>query len=101
MKSARLQHHITKAAQANNDAGFNTFSSAAGNGFALNVIPILTRRRKRYADNDKAGQQRPSIKAAMFAELPPGAYLGNIATPMPVPVRYHLELSTRMTTAVL
>lgn len=35
-------------------------------------------------DNDKAGQQRPSIKAAMFAELPPGAYLGKHRDPMPV-----------------
>ncbi len=35
-------------------------------------------------DNDKAGQQRPSIKAAMFAELPPEPIWENIATPMPV-----------------
>lgn len=47
-EALRLQHHI-KAAQANNDAGFNTFSSAAGNGFTLNGIPMPTRRRKRYA----------------------------------------------------
>lgn len=34
-------------------------------------------------DNDKAGQQHPSIKAAMFAErLRP--IWENIATPMPV-----------------
>ncbi len=36
----------------------------------------------------------PSTKLAMFAELPPGAYLGKHRDPYAGSVRYHLGLST-------
>ncbi|EBG5285935.1 aspartyl/asparaginyl beta-hydroxylase domain-containing protein [Salmonella enterica subsp. enterica] len=88
------QHHI-KAAQANNDAGFNTFFKRGWKRFYLKwysdahpsaetLCPITT----------KLVNSVPSIKAAMFAELPPGAYLGKHRDPYAGSVRYHLGLST-------
>lgn len=93
-EALRLQHHI-KAAQANNDAGFNTFFKRGWKRFYLKwysdahpsaetLCPITT----------KLVNSVPSIKAAMFAELPPGAYLGKHRDPYAGSVRYHLGLST-------
>ncbi|MBK0289761.1 aspartyl/asparaginyl beta-hydroxylase domain-containing protein, partial [Salmonella enterica subsp. enterica serovar Infantis] len=93
-EALRLQHHI-KAAQANNDAGFNTFFKRGWKRFYLKwysdahpsaetLCPITT----------KLVNSIPSIKAAMFAELPPGAYLGKHRDPYAGSVRYHLGLST-------
>ncbi|PDO89046.1 lipid A hydroxylase LpxO [Kosakonia pseudosacchari] len=93
-EALRLQDHI-KAAQANNDAGFNTFFKRGWKRFYL----------KWYSDAHPSAQtlcpvttrlvnQIPSIKAAMFAELPPGAYLGKHRDPYAGCVRYHLGLAT-------
>lgn len=93
-EALRLQDHI-KAAQANNDAGFNTFFKRGWKRFYL----------KWYSDAHPSAQtlcpvttrlvnQIPSIKAAMFAELPPGAYLGKHRDPYAGSVRYHLGLAT-------
>ncbi len=93
-EALQLQHHI-KAAQANNDAGFNTFFKRGWKRFYLKwysdahpsaetLCPITT----------KLVNSIPSIKAAMFAELPPGAYLGKHRDPYAGSVRYHLGLST-------
>lgn len=89
-EALRLQDHI-KAAQTNNDAGFNTFFKRGWKRFYLKwyddahpsaqaLCPVTTR----------LVNQIPSIKAAMFAELPPGAYLGKHRDPYAGSVRYHL-----------
>ncbi|KDF41028.1 lipid A hydroxylase LpxO [Enterobacter kobei] len=93
-EAVRLQDHI-KAAQNNNDAGFNTFFKRGWKRFYL----------KWYADAHPSAQalcpvttqlvsQIPCVKAAMFAELPAGAKLGKHRDPYAGSVRYHLGLST-------
>ncbi|WP_058911370.1 lipid A hydroxylase LpxO [Entomohabitans teleogrylli] len=93
-EALRLQDHI-KAAQAHNDAGFNTFFKRGWKRFYL----------KWYGDAHPSAQvlcpettrlvsEIPSIKAAMFAELPPGAHLGKHRDPYAGSVRYHLGLAT-------
>lgn len=93
-EALRLQDQI-KAAQANNDAGFNTFFKRGWKRFYL----------KWYGDAHPSAQalcplttrlvnEIPSIKAAMFAELPPGSYLGKHRDPWAGSIRYHLGLST-------
>lgn len=89
-----LQHHI-KASENHNDAGFNTFFKRGWKRFYL----------KWYSDANPSACQLcpittglvskiPSIKAAMFAELPAGGHLGQHRDPYAGSVRYHLGLST-------
>lgn len=84
-----------KAAESNNDAGFNTFFKRGWKRFYL----------KWYKETHPSAQQLcpktveilekiPSVKAAMFAELPAGSYLGKHRDPYAGSVRYHLGLST-------
>lgn len=93
-EALRLQEHI-KAAQGNNDAGFNTFFKRGWKRFYLKwyadahpsaamLCPVTTR----------LVSEIPSVKAAMFAELPPGSHLGKHRDPYAGSVRYHLGLST-------
>lgn len=93
-EALQLQYHI-KAAQSHNDAGFNTFFKRGWKRFylkwygeahpsALQLCPVTTR----------LVNEVPSIKAAMFAELPPGSYLGKHRDPYAGSVRYHLGLAT-------
>ncbi|MCG2574309.1 lipid A hydroxylase LpxO [Acinetobacter sp. ME22] len=93
-EAVALQNQI-KAAQSNNDAGFNTFFKRGWKRFYL----------KWYQDSHPSAQQLcpktvailekiPSVKAAMFAELPSGSYLGKHRDPYAGSVRYHLGLST-------
>ncbi|WP_010115350.1 lipid A hydroxylase LpxO [Acinetobacter sp. P8-3-8] len=89
-----LQNQI-KAAESNNDAGFNTFFKRGWKRFYL----------KWYQQSHPSAQQLcpktvallekiPSVKAAMFAELPNGSYLGKHRDPYAGSVRYHLGLKT-------
>ncbi len=89
-----LQDHI-KASSLNNDAGFNTFFKRGWKRFYLKwyseahpsareLCPITTELVSRI----------PSIKAAMFAELPAGSHLGDHRDPYAGSIRYHLGLST-------
>ncbi|MGV3344918.1 lipid A hydroxylase LpxO [Enterobacteriaceae bacterium LUAb1] len=93
-EAVRLQDHI-KAATENNDAGFNTFFKRGWKRFYL----------KWYSDSHPSAcelcpfttelvRQIPSIKAAMFAELPAGGYLGKHRDPYAGSIRYHLGLQT-------
>ncbi|HAT1637764.1 TPA: lipid A hydroxylase LpxO [Raoultella planticola] len=93
-EALRLQDHI-KAAQSSNDAGFNTFFRRGWKRFYLKwyseahpsartLCPLTTR----------LVSEIPSVKAAMFAELPPGAHLGRLRDPYAGSVRYHLGLCT-------
>ena len=93
-EALRLQDHI-KAAQTNNDAGFNTFFKRGWTRFYL----------KWYSDAHPSARELcpvttelvsriPSVKAAMFAELPAGSHLGKHRDPYAGSVRYHLGLQT-------
>lgn len=93
-EALRLQGHI-KAAEVQNDAGFNTFFKRGWKRFYLKwyseahpsareLCPITT----------QLLNEIPSVKAAMFAELPAGSYLGKHRDPYAGSVRYHLGLST-------
>lgn len=93
-EAVRLQDHIKKA-QSHNDAGFNTFFKRGWKRFYL----------KWYSDSHPSAQtlcpktvellnRIPSVKAAMFAELPPGSHLGKHRDPYAGSVRYHLGLMT-------
>ncbi len=93
-EALQLQNQI-KAAESNNDAGFNTFFKRGWKRFYL----------KWYQDSHPSAaqlcpktvallEQIPSVKAAMFAELPAGSYLGKHRDPYAGSIRYHLGLST-------
>lgn len=93
-EAIQLQAQI-KATDQNNDAGFNTFFKRGWKRFYL----------KWYQESHPSAQQLcpkttallesiPSVKAAMFAELPSGSYLGKHRDPYAGSVRYHLGLVT-------
>nr|WP_174505822.1 lipid A hydroxylase LpxO [Acinetobacter sp. Marseille-Q1620] len=93
-EAVQLQSQI-KAAEKNNDAGFNTFFKRGWKRFYL----------KWYQDSHPSAaalcpktvallEQIPSVKAAMFAELPSGSYLGKHRDPYAGSIRYHLGLKT-------
>ncbi|SDN56996.1 beta-hydroxylase [Janthinobacterium sp. OK676] len=84
-----------KAAEKNNDVGFNSFFKYGWKRFYL----------KWYDANHPSAQQMcpqtyallqsiPSIKAAMFAELPQGGKLNPHRDPFAGSLRYHLGLQT-------
>lgn len=89
-----LQEHI-KASANFDDAGFNSFFRRGWTRFYL----------KWYGASHPSAQQRcprtvailesiPIVKAAMFAQLPPGADLGRHRDPYAGSLRYHLGLVT-------
>lgn len=89
-----LQGEI-KASDKFDDAGFNSFFRRGWTRFYL----------KWYGDSHPSAVQRcprttalldsiPTIKAAMFAQLPPGADLGKHRDPYAGSLRYHLGLVT-------
>ena len=93
-EALQLQDHI-KAAQSNNDAGFNTFFKRGWKRFYLKWYKESHPSAKQLCPKTTALlEQIPSIKAAMFAELPAGSYLGKHRDPYAGSVRYHLGLST-------
>ena len=84
-----------RAAEGNNDAGFNSFFKSGWKRFYL----------KWYDASHPSAQQLcpqtfallktlPTVKAAMFAELPPGAILNPHRDPFAGSMRYHLGLVT-------
>ncbi|RTF98387.1 lipid A hydroxylase LpxO [Serratia marcescens] len=84
-----------KASDQFNDAGFNSFFKTGWKRFYL----------KWYEDSHPSAmtlcpqttellRSLPSVKAAMFAELPPGSHLGKHRDPYAGSVRYHLGLMT-------
>lgn len=89
-----LQEHIRSSAKLD-DLGFNSFFSRGWKRFYL----------KWYGDSHESARQLcpvttkildgiPSIKAAMFAELPPGSKLMKHRDPYAGSIRYHLGLRT-------
>src|SRR5450830_51207 len=84
-----------KAAEKNDDAGFNSFFKKGWKRFYLKWYE---------ANHPSAAQfcpktvpllkQVPEVKAAMFTELPPGAKLNPHRDPFAGSLRYHLGLAT-------
>ncbi len=84
-----------RAAEKNNDAGFNSFFKSgwkrfylkwydAGHPSAIEFCPKTV----------EILRGIPEVKAAMFAELPPGAKLNQHRDPFAGSLRYHLGLET-------
>ncbi|MEO6118382.1 MAG: lipid A hydroxylase LpxO [Methylotenera sp.] len=86
--------HI-QAAEKNNDAGFNSFFKSGWKRFYLKWYDASHPSAPELCPKTVALLQSiPSIKAAMFAELPSGATLNPHRDPYAGSVRYHLGLVT-------
>jgi beta-hydroxylase len=90
----RTQERIA-AAKGNNDAGFNSFFKTGWKRFYLKWYDAQHPSAAIYCPKTVAILQGiPSVKAAMFAELPPGAKLNPHRDPYAGSIRYHLGLVT-------
>jgi beta-hydroxylase len=79
----------------NNDAGFNSFFKTGWKRFYLKWYDASHPSAERLCPQTYALLQGiPSVKAAMFAELPPGAKLNPHRDPFAGSMRYHLGLAT-------
>ena len=84
-----------KAAEQNNDAGFNSFFKTGWKRFYLQWYGASHPSAEQLCPRTVALLRAiPSVKAAMFAELPPGAKLNPHRDPFAGSLRYHLGLST-------
>src|SRR5690349_8813680 len=84
-----------KAAEQNDDAGFNSFFKTGWKRFYLKWYDASHPSAQRLCPQTYALLQSiPSVKAAMFAELPPGAKLNPHRDPFAGSLRYHLGLAT-------
>ena len=84
-----------KAAEQNNDAGFNSFFKNGWKRFYLKWYDASHPSAERLCPETYALLQSiPSVKAAMFAELPPGGKLNPHRDPFAGSMRYHLGLAT-------
>ncbi|SFN09082.1 beta-hydroxylase [Izhakiella capsodis] len=93
-EALNLQDHI-KASSKNDDAGFNTFFKRGWKRFYLKWYgETHPSARELCPVTSKLVSQMPFIKAAMFAELPPGSHLGKHRDPYAGSVRLHLGLKT-------
>ncbi len=90
---ARLRR--IKASEHNDDAGFNSFFKEGWKRFYLKWYDERPPSAERYCPRTVALlRQVPSIKAALFAELPHGAKLNPHRDPYAGSLRYHLGLAT-------
>jgi len=84
-----------KAAEQNDDAGFNSFFKAGWKRFYLKWYDASHPSAERFCPQTVALLRNiPSVKAAMFAELPPGGQLNRHRDPFAGSMRYHLGLAT-------
>ncbi|MES2262037.1 MAG: lipid A hydroxylase LpxO [Pseudomonadota bacterium] len=84
-----------KAAEQNDDAGFNSFFKNGWKRFYLKWYDASHPSAERLCPQTCALLRAiPSVKAAMFAELPPGAKLNLHRDPYAGSLRYHLGLAT-------
>ncbi|KIF80181.1 lipid A hydroxylase LpxO [Noviherbaspirillum autotrophicum] len=84
-----------KAADKNDDAGFNSFFKNGWKRFYLKWYDASHPSAERLCPKTVALlRQIPSVKAAMFAELPPGGKLNMHRDPYAGSLRYHLGLVT-------
>ena len=91
-----LKHlQAIKAADKNNDAGFNSFFKYGWKRFYLKWYGEDVASAARLCPRTVALlEQIPSVKAAMFAELPSGGKLNAHRDPYAGSLRYHLGLDT-------
>jgi beta-hydroxylase len=84
-----------KASEENNDAGFNSFFKTGWKRFYLKWYDASHPSAERLCPKTHALLKNiPSVKAAMFAELPHGAKLNPHRDPFAGSMRYHLGLAT-------
>jgi beta-hydroxylase len=84
-----------KAAEHNDDAGFNSFFKEGWKRFYLKWYEVRPPSADLYCPRTVALlQQLPQVKAALFAELPAGAKLNPHRDPYAGSLRYHLGLVT-------
>jgi beta-hydroxylase len=84
-----------KAAEKNDDAGFNSFFKTGWKRFYLKWYNASHPSAEQFCPKTVALlRDIPSVKAAMFAELPPGAKLNPHRDPFAGSLRYHLGLET-------
>lgn len=84
-----------QAAQQYNDIGFNSFFRNGWRRFYLKWYDNPHPSAAQYCPRTLAILNRlPSVKAAMFAQLPPGGKLGLHRDPYAGSLRYHLGLAT-------
>jgi beta-hydroxylase len=84
-----------KAAEQNNDAGFNSFFKNGWKRFYLKWYDASHPSAEQLCPQTYALLKSiPTVKAAMFAELPPGGKLNPHRDPFAGSLRYHLGLAT-------
>ena len=84
-----------KAAEKNDDAGFNSFFKAGWKRFYLKWYDASHPSAEQFCPKTVALlRQIPNVKAAMFAELAPGGTLNPHRDPYAGSLRYHLGLVT-------
>lgn len=84
-----------KAAEKNDDAGFNSFFKNGWKRFYLKWYDASHPSAEHFCPQTVALLRGiPCVKAAMFAELPPGAMLNRHRDPFAGSLRYHLGLVT-------
>lgn len=84
-----------KAAEQNDDAGFNSFFKNGWKRFYLKWYDASHPSAEQLCPQTYALLKGiPSVKAAMFAELPPGGKLNPHRDPFAGSLRYHLGLAT-------
>lgn len=84
-----------KASEENNDAGFNSFFKTGWKRFYLKWYDASHPSAEKFCPKTYAMLKGiPSVKAAMFAELPPGAKLNPHRDPFAGSMRFHLGLAT-------
>ncbi|MBB3118081.1 lipid A hydroxylase LpxO [Pseudoduganella violacea] len=84
-----------KASEQNDDAGFNSFFKNGWKRFYLKWYDASHPSAEQLCPQTFALLQSiPSVKAAMFAELPPGGKLNPHRDPFAGSLRYHLGLAT-------
>ena len=90
-----LELQKIKAAEMNDDAGFNSFFKNGWKRFYLKWYDAAHPSAERLCPRTSALLRGiPSVKAAMFAELPPGGKLNRHRDPYAGSLRYHLGLAT-------
>ena len=84
-----------KAAEKNDDAGFNSFFKKGWKRFYLKWYEAKHPSAMQFCPKTVALlAQVPEVKAAMFTELPPGARLNEHRDPYAGSLRFHMGLST-------
>lgn len=90
-----LRQQKIRAAEKNDDAGFNSFFKTGWKRFYLKWYDASHPSAERFCPRTvELLKSIPSVKAAMFAELPPGAKLNPHRDPFAGSLRYHLGLMT-------